>query len=544
MTSQGAIAMLLTAAIAVPLLLAMIAPILSRPLRLLSWAAVPALVAAVAVPQVELFPVPLAPVPLSLHLDGTGRLFMAGGALLWLLAGAYARAYFSDRSSMRLFCAAWLLTLAGTLGTFIAADVVTFYIAFSLMSLSAWVLVTHDKTAAALSAGQVYIVLAVAGELVLLVALAIAAAQAQSLMLADVRLAIVNSAAGDIIVAGLIIGFAIKAGLAPLHVWLPLAHPVAPAPASAVLSGIIVKAGIVGLLRLVPFDAVAGLWTPFLIAIGLAGLFGAAAIGFLQHSPKRLLAYSTISQAGLVLVLIVAGSQGAAAQQVAGAAYLYAMTEGLAKGALFLAVGVAVLHGQRVRVLLLAVSLLLGLSVAGLPLTGGGISKLAAKELLDHHWLSWFIPLSSVTTGLLMLRFVDRLSATQSDGESRSGLAGLVAPWLLLAVAATGLPWLFSQVFAGQLFSLSQALSLPALWSGLWPVLLAGVIYPLARHVAKDSTARETDRRDPWGAMAESMLDAVMRVDRLEALEQRLLRWSVSGPVILVVTAALVLSLW
>jgi hydrogenase-4 component B len=527
----------LMAAIAVPLVLALLAPLFSRPLRLLPWAAVPALVAAFAVPHGAPVAVPLAPDHLWLVIDGTGWLFLAGGALLWMLAGVFARVYFGDSRPMRIFCSAWMLTLAGTLGTFIAADVVTFYVAFSLMSLSAWVLVTHDRTAAAFSAGRVYILLAVAGEVVLLVALAMAAAQSQSLMIDDMRLAIAESASRDFIVAGIVIGFAIKTGLAPLHVWLPLAHPVAPTPASAVLSGVIVKTGIVGLLRLAPFDTLTGLWIPLLIAIGLTGLFSAAVIGFVQHNPKRVLAYSTVSQAGLVLVVIAAASQWAAPAEVSVVVSLYAATEGLAKGALFLAVGVAALHGLRVRLLLVSVSLLLGLSVAGLPLTGGALAKLAVKDLLADHWLTWVIPLSSIATGLVMLRFVERLSATRGHGNVRSGPAGIAAPWLLLALAAIGLPWVVSAGGGG------QSVSVQALWSGLWPVLLAVTGWPLARRLAGPVAAGSADGEDRWGAMTQRLLAAVTRGEPLAALEQRMLRWSISGPLILVVAAAVALSL-
>src|SRR5690606_31512805 len=113
--------------------------------------------------------------------------------------------------------------------------------------------------------------------------------------------------AGDARLAGtlLLTGFAVKIGVVPLHIWLPLAHPVAPVPASAILSGVLVKAGLLGALRTVPEEAFGSSGaTTVLLALGLVtALYGVVA-GLGQARLKTVLAYSTVSQMGLLFVAL------------------------------------------------------------------------------------------------------------------------------------------------------------------------------------------------------------------------------------------------
>src|SRR5690606_7309656 len=107
----------------------------------------------------------------------------------------------------------------------------------------------------------------------------------------------------DLIVGLVLAGFGIKAGALPLHVWLPLAHPAAPTPASAVLSGAMIKAGLLGWLRFLPLGLVAlpG-WAALLMVLGVVAVFFGAAAGAVQQDAKAVLAYSSISQMGLMII--------------------------------------------------------------------------------------------------------------------------------------------------------------------------------------------------------------------------------------------------
>jgi formate hydrogenlyase subunit 3/multisubunit Na+/H+ antiporter MnhD subunit len=158
---------------------------------------------------------------------------------LWLAAGLYAWRYLGSQPNAGRFAVWWLLTLTGSLGVFLAADLASFYLTFSLLSLAACGLVIHDGTPRALRAGTVYLVLAVVGEICLLMAFALlsAATPGATLAIRDAVALLPQSPWRGLTLALLVAGFGLKMGLVPLHVWLPLAHPAAPMPALAVLSG-------------------------------------------------------------------------------------------------------------------------------------------------------------------------------------------------------------------------------------------------------------------------------------------------------------------
>lgn len=150
---------------------------------------------------------------------------------------------------------------------------------------------------------------------------------------------------------------------------MPQAHPAAPVAASAILSGAIVKAGLAGFLLFLP----PGAFGMALVVPGLAGVFGAALCGLAQSNPKTMLAYSAISQMGLMPDLI---GGGAAPLVVA----FHAVHHGLARGGLFLSVGAVRTSRRGWRVLLLGGATVAALSIAGLPLSGGGCGQVGQQN--------------------------------------------------------------------------------------------------------------------------------------------------------------------
>jgi formate hydrogenlyase subunit 3/multisubunit Na+/H+ antiporter MnhD subunit len=247
-----------------------------------------------------------------------------------------------------------------------------------------------------------------------------------------------DSPARGLTLALLIAGFGLKMGLVPLHVWLPIAHPAAPMPASAVLSGAIIKAGVIGLIRFLPFEAALPDWGGALTAIGLVTVFYGVAMGITQANPKTVLAYSSVSQMGFIATVLgmalAAGNGGATL-----AAAFYAAHHILAKGALFLGVGVSAASGARRWWPVLLPAALLALGFGGLPLTGGGLAKLAVKAPLGEGVVSLLATLAGAGSTLLMLHFLHRLSAT-ADVETCAP-PGLAWPWLAMAFAAVAIPW-------------------------------------------------------------------------------------------------------
>ena len=177
MTVTGA---LLFAALSVPV--AMLLACVSRRARdrmpsLLALAPVPALVAGLLAPAGTTLVLPEPPFRMTLVLDVPGAMLLGVAALLWIVAGAYASTYLRDDPNAGRFAEWWLLTLTGNLGVFIAADLVSFYLTFSVVSLAAYGLIVHDGMATSRRAGIIYVALAVLGEAFLLMAFVFMAAE-------------------------------------------------------------------------------------------------------------------------------------------------------------------------------------------------------------------------------------------------------------------------------------------------------------------------------------------------------------------------------
>ena len=462
----------------------------------------------------------------TLALDGPSALLLGVAALLWSAAGAYAGGYLGRGAAAERFAGWWLLTLAGSIGVFVAGDLVSFYLAFAMASLPAYGLVTHDRTLRARRAGDVYMLLAVLGEVCLLIAFALLAAAepSDSLAIRDVLPGLQDARGRDWILTGLVLGFGLKAGLVPLHVWLPLAHPAAPVPASAVLSGALVKAGIVGLLRFLP---VGGDLVELGLLLGVLGFltaFHGVAMGVTQQNPKTVLAYSSVSQMGVTCAAFGLGLlAGLPATPVAVA--FYAAHHVLAKGALFLAVGIAAGGARHRLALVLAPALVLALGFGGLPLTGGALAKAAVKDQLGEGVVGLLAALSAAGSTLLMLHFVRRLAAIGAEAPAERTAPALLLPWLGLAGAALALPWLlFEPSGAGEL---AATLTAAALSKGLWPVLLGLALFAaLHRWGHRLPAVPEGDLLVHAARGVAALAPCAGAVARLEA---RLRAWPVAG---------------
>jgi formate hydrogenlyase subunit 3/multisubunit Na+/H+ antiporter MnhD subunit len=536
-------AALLVATVAVPL--GMLAACVSRTARrrmprLLALAPLPGLAAALLAGGAPLVMPALvmdqARLRFTLELDAPSALLLGVAALLWSAAGAYAAAYPGTQQRSESFAIWWLLTLSGSLGVFIAADLGTFYFAFAVVSLSAYGLVVHDRTAAARRAGAVYILLAVLGEICLLLAFALmaAAAPGDSIAIRDIVAALPGSPWRNVVIGLLVAGFGLKAGLFPLHVWLPIAHPAAPMPASAVLSGAIIKAGIIGLIRFLPYDGALADSGGAIAALGLLTAFYGVVVGVTQANPKTVLAYSSVSQMGVVAAVLGMGMQAGDPSATMAAAF-YAAHHVLAKGALFLAVGAAIATGQRRLWIVLGPVLLLALGFGGLPLTGGALAKAAIKGQLGAGLVGLLASLSAAGTTLLMLHFVRRLAAKAAVDRDAIAPTGMLLPSLAMAFAAVACPWaLFLPSGVGRM---SDVVGAAALWAALWPVLLGAVLaFALRRWWHRLPRVPEGDIL----LLEERALRAGAPCGRMvERMEGAMRSWPVAGLALLALAAAL-----
>jgi formate hydrogenlyase subunit 3/multisubunit Na+/H+ antiporter MnhD subunit len=464
---------LLLAAWLVPLLLAVLLglpAVRATALSAAPWAALPALAAALLAAD-SVWELSAVLTGVRLGLDATGRGFLLFSSLLWLVAGVYARAYLAQDPCRLRFWVFFLATQAGNLGLVLALDAVSFYLAFALMTFAAYGLVVHEGSPEALRAGRVYLVMAVLGEAVLLAGVLLLVGASGSAWLPA-------AAATPLAATLLAMGFGVKAGVMLLHMWLPLAHPVAPTPASAVLSGAIIKAGLLGWLRFLPLGETAlpelGL---LLLALGVSSAFYGVAVGLAQRDPKTILAYSSVSQMGFLTLGVGAGLLDPVAwPALAGAVVLYAFHHGLAKATLFLGVGVAQAVPEGARRWVLVGLALPALALCGAPLTSGAWAKHALKgalAALPGPWpalLAALLPAAAVGTALLMARFLVVLA--QAPHHAAPHARGLVATWIASLAAVALAAWLAFPESA----KTGMALQPEQPGSAAWPVLVGIVI--------------------------------------------------------------------
>jgi formate hydrogenlyase subunit 3/multisubunit Na+/H+ antiporter MnhD subunit len=412
---------------------------------------------------------------MTLELDLPGATLLGVAAMLWIAAGAYASSYLRGDPNAGRFAEWWLLTLAGNLGVFLAADLVTFYLTFSVVSLAAYGLIAHGGTPDGERAGIIYVALAILGEAFLLMAFVFLAQATPdgSLAIRDTVAALPGSPWRDAALTLLILGFGLKIGLVPLHVWMPLAYTAAPIPAAAVLSGAAVKAGVIGFIRFLPLGVAMPKWGEALAAAGMLSAFYGVLVGITQQNAKTVLAYSSISQMGLLAAALgmglAAGDVGAALGTSFSAAHHV-----LVKGGLFLAIGVSVTIGPRLWPVLVPAAVL-ALGLGGLPLTGGALAKLAVKGQLGEGIVGTFAIISAVGSTLLMLHFLRRLmQTTPGHPVTAASTTGYIWPWLTTALAALAVPWaLYPAAVNGSLF---QALAPATLWAALWPMLIGAAL--------------------------------------------------------------------
>ncbi len=416
-------------------------------------AALPAFVAGLLAPATAEIPWLL--LESSFGLDQTRQALLSFTALLWGFAGIYAGSYLRNDPSRKSFGFFFLLAMAGNLGLIVSQDVPGFYTYFVLMTFASYGMVIHARTREALRAGRIYLIMSIMGEILLLAGIYFVVAAADSFLLEDMGPALGAMENRNVALSLLLAGFGVKAGAIPLYFWLPLAHPVAPTPASAVLSGAMIKAGLLGWIHFSPAGsaAVPG-WSGILIAAGLLAAFGAVVIGLFQNDSKTNLAYSSISQMGLMTVLFGTGLASMEAWETAAPALaLYAWNHGLAKGALFLGVGVA-LAARRGNPWVTAGLAFAALSIAGAPLTGGEFTKYGLKETVvfaPDGWRNtvlWLLPLSALGTSLLLGRFLwlcwHKMGTAKEQGSART----LGTPWVvLLGLVAVGVP--FANTYLG-----------------------------------------------------------------------------------------------
>lgn len=334
---------------------------------------------------------------LAFTVDGFRVLYAAIACFMWMCTSLFSGEYFAHYRNRNRYYLFQLLTLGATTGIFLSADLYTTFIFFEIMSVSSYVWVAHDETAPSMRAAATYLAVAIIGGLTLLMGLFLLYTQTGTLMISDLYEACQGKNVYPACLC-MLVGFGAKAGAFPLQIWLPKAHPVAPAPASALLSGILTKTGIFGVLviscQILLHDA---MWGAFILVIGLITMFLGALLAVFSIDFKRTLACSSVSQIGFILVGV--GMQGLLGEHneiAIRGTVLHMVNHSLFKLVLFMAAGVIYMNIHKLdlndirgfgrkKPLLKFIYLMGALGIGGIPLWSGYISKTLLHESMVEY---------------------------------------------------------------------------------------------------------------------------------------------------------------
>lgn len=404
---------------------------------------------------------------LNFQLGGFNSTYTIIAAFMWFAASLLSPQYFkSHNHKLSRYYFFFLITMSATLGVFLSADLMTTFIFFEVMSFTSYMWVIQDETKDAMNAGKTYLAIAVLGGMVALMGLFVLYNITGTLMISELYSAI--EAVGKstkLYVAAfcLLVGFGAKAGMFPLHIWLPKAHPVAPAPASALLSGVLTKTGVFGILvvtgQILREDEI---WGYTLLALATITMVLGAVIAVFSNNLKRTLACSSLSQIGFILVgvsmITLLGEENALA---ANGTLLYMLNHSIVKLVLFLAAGAIYLgahtldlnklkgYGRNKPIIM--IPFLIGVcSLSGIPGFCGYLSKTLVHEAIVEYAHLSHLPIITIIEWLFLFSggltiayslklfvaiFIEKLTEETPNGKKLSPLSAIA-----LIISAVALP--------------------------------------------------------------------------------------------------------
>lgn len=392
--------------------------------------------------------------------DGLSGLFGILVAVVWLLVGIYSFRYLKETRKPVMFYGFYLIALGILEGLGLAGNLVTFYLLYEWMTLMTVPFVFYSRTKESIRASRKYLFYSVAGASFALAGIFLLSGNTEGLHFAGGALkATANSE--EVLLAGvlLLLGFGTKAGMFPMHGWLPTAHPVAPAPASAVLSGVITKAGVLGIIRsfyyVIGMEYLAGTYvqTVFL-TLALITVFMGSMLAYKEKVLKKRLAYSTVSQVSYVLFGLALFTPAGFA-----AALLHMVFHSVIKNGLFLFAGTVIhqtgeerVEGLRGMGKYMPVTFwcftFASLALVGIPPLSGFVSKwYLAKGAMEASVgaFSYIGPAVLLISALLTAGYLLSITAdaffpgrgfVEPTPEPREGHMSMLLPCIVFAAAA------------------------------------------------------------------------------------------------------------
>lgn len=334
------------------------------------------------------------------HIDSISKIFTYLLVFVWILVGIYMTKYIEHMEHKKRFMGFYIIVFGVLLGLYFAGNLVTMYIFYELMTVSSFPLVLHNQDKKAIMAGLKYLFYSFAGAFMALSGIFILFYYEKDLSFMAGGFLQNQEKTGLLMLAAMlmIIGFGAKAGMFPLHAWLPTAHPQAPAPASAVLSGIITKSGVFAIIRVIFFvfgaDFLRGTWVQMVfMTLTLVTVLMGSMMAYKENVLKKRLAYSTVSQVSYILFGIAVMTENGLI-----GALLHVIFHSFIKNALFLVAGAIIFQYGLEKVnqleaigkkmpLIMGCYFIVSLGLTGIPPTTGFTSK-------------WYLAIGALDSGI------------------------------------------------------------------------------------------------------------------------------------------------
>ncbi|MBA7571581.1 NAD(P)H-quinone oxidoreductase subunit 2, chloroplastic [subsurface metagenome] len=355
---------------------------------------------------------------LRLQVDGLSIVIALVGFLLWLAVSIYSITYI--KTDLVRYYSLLLIVLGAVQGTVLAKDLISFYVFLEMTTVATYLLIIHKRSVDALKAGYKYILMTLIGAFLIFLSIILVYVDTGSY-----EVIVVTKSGGFIAPVLFLLGCFVKAGVVPLHTWLPDAHPAAPSPVSAFLSGMMIKIGAYGIIRFIfpilNFDLSATnfgeLLSSLIMSIGVASMLIGVFLALAQTDVKRLLAYHSISQMGYILLGIGLGTE----LGLAGGLY-HLVNHAIFKGLLFLCIG-AVIYSTGTRKLdnlgglwkrmpiTTSTCIIAALAISGIPPFNGFASKtVLAEAVANYNFVLKFVMM--VTAALTFASFLKLIGYT------------------------------------------------------------------------------------------------------------------------------------
>lgn len=399
------------------------------------------------------------------HIDGLSKLFGVLGSVLWCLAGVYSVSYFKGEQRLRRYFIFYQFALAAIMALCLAGNIITFYLCFEMMTLLTFPFVLQEQTKEAIYGALKYLFFSVCGAMTALAGIFFLCQYTDGMEfqaggILDTSLALEHQQVILVATMLTIIGFGAKAGMLPLHAWLPVAHPVAPAPASAILSGFIAKCGVLAVIRMVFYVVgaawIKGTWVQYTwMILALATVFMGSMLAYREKILKKRLAYSTVSQISYIMFgLSLLNDFG-----VAGG-LLHVVYHACVKVVLFLFAGV-VIHqtgktkaadldglGKRMPITYVCYTLV-SITLVGIPPTSAFLSKmyLCLGALQTNNRVIYYggiavLLISALLTAGYLLTITVKGFYYEGEEDEKTSLepsGWMLVPMILLTILAVGL---------------------------------------------------------------------------------------------------------